>query len=296
MKRLNKENFVFTMSKEHSPSLYITSGETVVYETQDCYCGRIKAQEDAQATGLGNPATGPLYIEGAETGDILKVEILDIKVADQGIMRLRPGIGTYGDYLKEATVKVIPIKENLAIFNDKLQIPVRPMIGVIGVAPEGGAIETIVPDVHGGNLDCKRIVKGATVYLPVFAKGGLLAVGDLHALMADGETAICGLEVQGEVTVRVNVIKNKNLPLPMVVEGNHIMTLSSMKTLDEASKQASINMHKFLTQELKMDTHEAAMLLSLCGDLRVCQIVDPLITARMELPLEVLKKYEYKMI
>jgi amidase len=296
MKKIYKENVIFNMSKENTPVLSITSGETVVFETLDCYCNRIKRQEDALSTGPGNPATGPLHIEGAEAGDILKIEILDIKVANQGIMKLRPGIGTYGDYLHDATVKVIPINDNLAIFNDRIHLPINPMIGVIGVAPADNAIETIVPDLYGGNLDCIRIVKGASVYLPVFTNGGLLAIGDLHAIMSDGETAICGLEVSGEVTVKVHVIKNQSLPLPMVIEGQHIMTLSSMKNLDEAAKHASINMHRFLIQELKMDTHEAAMLLSLSGNLRICQIVDPLITARMELPIEILEKYNYKMI
>lgn len=296
MKRIGKENHVFKMAKENLPALSIASGESVVFETLDCYCERIKGVEDAASSGPGNPATGPLFVEGAMPGHTLKIEILDIKTAKQGAMRVRPGIGAYGDLLKEATVKVIPIRDNLAIFNDMLHLPINPMIGVIGTAPQGEGIGTEVPDMHGGNLDCKRIVKGSTVYLPVYAEGGLLSIGDLHALMGDGETAICGLEVSGEVTIRVHVIKDKNLPLPMVVEGGHIMTLSSMKTLDEAGKQASINMHNFLTKELKMDVHEAAMLLSLRGDLRICQIVDPLITARMELPLEILWEYEYEMI
>jgi amidase len=296
MKRISKENTVFTMSKEHTPALEVSSGEIVVFETLDCYCSRIKGQEDAHTDGPGNPATGPLYIYGAKAGDILKIEILDIKTAPQGIMRVRPGVGVYGDFLTEANVKMIPIRDNLAIFNEKIQIPINPMIGVIGVAPQGEAVETIVPDIHGGNLDCKRIVKGSRVYLPVFVEGGLLTVGDLHALMSDGETAICGLEVPGEVTLKVDVIKSQSLPLPMVVEGEHVMTLSSMKNLDEAAEQASINMHKFLTQELKMDVHEAAMLLSLSGNLRICQVVDPLITARMELPLSILEMYNYKLI
>jgi amidase len=296
VKRIKRENHVFSMSKEHPPVLRIASGETVLFETNDCYCGRLKGQEDALKTGPGNPATGPLYIEGAEVGDLLKIEILDIKTAEQGTMRVRPGVGVYGDLLNEATVKIIPIKDNFAIFNDKLSLPVNPMIGVIGVAPEGEPIGTAVPDMHGGNLDCKRIVKGAAVYLPVFVEGGLLSLGDLHAIMGDGETAICGLEVEGEVTIRVHVIKNRNLPLPIVVEGSHIMTLASKETLDDAVRLASKNMHNFLTQELKMDVHEAAMLLSLSGDLNICQIVDPLITARMELTLDILEKYNYKMV
>lgn len=299
MKRINKERSIIAMSKNHSPALRINSGETVIFETYDCYYNMLKSESDSEldvSKSSGNPATGPLYVEGAETGDILKVEIQDIKVAPQGAMRIRPGVGIFGDHLKKCTVKIIPIRDNKAILNNEIQIPINPMIGVIGTAPEGEEVKTIVPGAHGGNLDCKRIVKGATVYLPVYTEGGLLSIGDLHAIMGDGETAICGLEIAGEVTVKVDVIKGKKLPLPMVVDGEHIMTISSKKTLDEASRQAAINMHRFLTDEVNLDVHEAAMLLSLVGDLKICQIVDPLMTSRMELPLWVLEKYNYKMV
>lgn len=287
------------MSKDNPPIEKICSGETIIFETSDCYNDQIKSEDQLFSSikqELNNPATGPLYIEGADLGDILKIEIVDIKIGPYGVMTVRPGKGVLGEYFKECKSKIIPIKDNMAIFNNRIQLPVNPMIGVIGVAPKETAIKTTVPDEHGGNLDCKRITKGSIVYLPVFVKGALLSIGDLHAVMADGEIVICGLEVQGEVTIKASIIKNKELPLPMVVAGEHIMTISSKTTLDEASHHATINMHRFLVNELNMDSYEAGMLLSLVGDLKICQVVDPLMTARMEFPVSILNAYHYKIV
>jgi len=120
-----------------------------------------------------------------------------------------------------------------------------------------------------------------------------------HTLNAAGSGAI-GIKIESmetrKVAEEVDVIKNKALPLPIVVEGEHIITISSKKTLDEAGRTATIYMHKFLVNELKMDTYEAGMLLSLVGDLKVCQVVNPLITARMELPKYILDNYKYELV
>lgn len=299
MKRISKEQAIYTMSKDHSPVEQISSGETIVFETCDCYNDQLISESQRYIDinqDLRNPATGPLFIEGAEPGNMLKVEILDIQVATQGIMSVRPGVGVLQDQLDGSRIKVIPIEDGVARFNDRISFPIQPMIGVIGVAPEEGSFETMVPEAHGGNMDCNRIVKGATVYLPVFVQGALLAMGDLHALMGDGEVVICGLETQGEVTAKVSVIKDKSWPLPMVVSGDEIITIASRLTLDEASHQAAMNMHQFLVKEANLDAQEAGMLLSLLGNLRICQVVDPLMTSRMEFPRWVLDKYDYQLI
>lgn len=299
MKHIPKNKVVYAMSRDHAPVEKITSGESIVFQTCDCYNDQITSEGQRYADinqNLGNPATGPLYIDGAEPGDMLKVEIVDIQVASQGVMSVRPGVGVLQDQLEGSRIKIIPIENGFARFNDKLSFPINPMIGVIGVAPGEGSFETMVPEAHGGNLDCNRIVKGATVYLPVFVQGGLLSMGDLHALMGDGEVVICGLEIQGEVTVKVSVVKGKEWPLPMVVSGSEIMTVSSRQTLDEAGRQAAKNMHQFLVKEVNLDPQEAGMLLSLLGNLRICQVVDPLMTSRMEFPKWVLDKYDYQLI
>lgn len=298
LKRLTTSTSVLKMSPKNAPVETINSGEEVVFETYDCFSNAIKEEEHLFSSvgwDLINPATGPLYVNDAKAGDVLKVEILDIKVAEKGVMTTAPNHGVLGEFIPEEKTKIVPIVDDMAIFNEKISIRVNPMVGVIGTAPKEEEIPTGTPDSHGGNMDCKRIVKGSTLYLPVNVDGGLLAMGDLHAVMGDGEIVICGVEIPGEVTVRVTVLKDLDLPLPMLVEGGDIMTIASSKTLDEASNMATINMHKFLTKELNMDVHEAGMLLSILGNLRVCQVVDPLKTSRMELPLSILDKYNYKM-
>lgn len=298
MERVCRDHFILSMSPKNNPVLHVASASKVIFETSDCFSNKIKSETELfSSVGWDsiNPATGPVYIEGAEPGDILKVEILDIAIAEKGVMTTAPGFGVFGEIVDKEFTKIVPIKEGLAIFNEKIQIPVRPMIGVLGVAPAEEEILTGTPGDHGANMDCNRLVQGAALYLPVNVPGGLLAMGDLHAVQADGEVVVCGVEISGEVTVRATVLKDAALPVPMLDEGESIMTISSAKLLDDAARTAARNMHRFLMDNLGMDLHEAGMLLSLVGDLRICQVVDPLMTARMEFPKWVLGKYDYTM-
>ncbi len=294
---ISSDKRVLGMSPDNQPAAKVPQGVPVTFETLDCFSNTLQ-HEDQLFTSVGweciNPATGPVWVEGAEPGDMLRVDILDIAIADHGVIASAPGFGEMGDRVGEVT-RIVPIRDGKACFEWKrgsetlpLQTPINPMIGVIGVAPESGSIPTGTPGVHGGNMDCKRITKGATLYLPVFAPGALFAVGDLHAIMGDGEVVVCGLEIAGSVTVSFTVIKGKTWPLPLLVQKDDFMTLASARALDDAATMATRNMHDFLVKELSFDETDAAMLLSVNGNLRICQVVDPLKTARMELPLALL--------
>lgn len=297
MKRISSQQVTCTLSPAHSAVERAQPGETVVFETMDCYGNQLQS-EDTTFQGIrgdfNNPATGPLWMEGAQPGDILKLTVLEIAVADHGVMAVRPGAGALGDVWQSARTKLIPVRDGQAVFNDRLTLPLRPMIGVIGVAPLT-EIKTTVPDRHGGNMDCKRIVKGSVLYLPVLVEGALLSIGDLHGLMGDGEVVICALEMAGSVTVQVDLIRGKQLPLPLLLDGETVMAIASAPTLDQAALSATRSMHGFLVDEVGMDAHEAGMILSLIGELCICQIVDPLLTVRMELPLSVLERYDYRL-
>ncbi len=287
---------VYAMSKDNAPAAYAKDGDTVVFETLDCF-GCQLTSEDQRMGGLDwsniNPATGPLFIDSAHRGDVLKVEILSLDLDDHGVMVHGEGERVTGNATKGETTKILPIENGCARFNDKLSLPLRPMIGVIGTAPDGEAVPTGTPGAHGGNMDCTRIGAGATLYLPVNVDGALLAMGDLHAVMGDGEVGVCGVEIAGKVTVRVSVIKDCRLPTPFLVSEELAMTICSAESADEAGDAAVLAMHSFLKDELGMDEHEAGMLLSVAGNLRVCQIVDPKKTFRMELPMSVVKAYGY---
>ncbi len=298
MLRIPREQSVFSFSPHNTPVAHGAPGDTMIFETFDCYSNRITREDQASASigwGNTNPATGPLYVEGAKPGDILKVEILQIKLDSQGAMRVGPGSGALGHMLEERKTKIVPIADGKARFNDKLVLDIEPMIGVIGTAPQEDEIPTSTPGTHGGNMDCKRIGQGSVLYLPVNVPGALLAMGDVHALMGDGEVIICGIEIAAEITVRIQVLTGLSLPLPMVTADDHVMTIASAETLDEAAVVASEMMLGFLRAALQMDLQEAGMLLSAVGNLRICQIVDPLMTVRMEFPSWILEKYGYKM-
>jgi len=298
MKVISKENSVLVMSPDNKEVARAESGETIVFDAYDCFSNEITSEEH-KFSSVGwesiNPATGPLYVENAEPGDTLKVEILDIEVEDQGVIATQPELGGLKGTVTEEVTRLVSIEDGHAIFNDKIKIPINPMVGVIGTAPKTGEIPTGTPGEHGANMDCKRVTKGSTIYLPVNVPGGMLAMGDCHAVMGDGEVVICGLEIPAKITVKVTVLKDVNYPLPLLADEESVMTISSAETLDQASSDALKKMHTFLVNELDMDSTEAGMLLTVVGDLKICQIVNPLKTSRMELPQWVLEKYNVKL-
>lgn len=292
MYQVEKKNLIYAMSPDNPPVLRVEAGSEVTFETCDCFEDQIQSADTAfQELDWNriNPATGPVFVEGAEPGDILAVHIQKIEIGNQGVMVTGPNLGVMGFDLQENVIKMVPIQEGKAVLSQTLQVPLNPMIGVIGTAPASERISCGTPGDHGGNMDCKQMREGTTLLLPVNVPGALFALGDLHAAMADGEVAVCGVEIAGEVTVKLDVIKGKKWPLPMAVNHEHLITIASEVELDKAADRAVIQMVGFLHEELGMPKAEAAFLLSAAGDLRVCQVVDPLKTARMELPIEYAK-------
>lgn len=295
---ITKETVNDIMKWDNKPAGYCKSGDTIVFETRDCYDNTITSSERplGDREGFSNPVTGALYVEGAEVGDILKVEIEDIKLRSWGVMRSSPTAGVFHEKYEKREAIIFQVKDNKIYFDDKLILNADPMIGVIGTAPiEKEGIPTTTPGKHGGNMDCKKIVKGSAIYLPVNVKGGLLSMGDIHALMGDGEVFICGLEIAGEITVKVSVLKNTKLPTPFLYSRGKVMSIQSAEDLDKAGDMAAKEMFEFVKDATKQDDVRTGMLMSLLSDMAVCQVVDPLLTVRVEFPLEVLEKYGYKL-
>lgn len=295
---ITKETVNDIMKWDNKPAGYCKSGDTIIFETRDCYDNTITSSERplGDREGLSNPVTGALYVEGAEVGDILKVEIEDIKLRSWGVMRSSTTAGVFYEKYKKREAIIFQVKENKIYFDDKLILEADPMIGVIGTAPsEKEGVLTTTPGKHGGNMDCKKIVKGSIIYLPVNVKGGLLSMGDIHALMGDGEVFICGLEIAGEITVKVSVLKNIKLPTPFLYSKGKVMSIQSAEDLDKAGDMAAKEMFEFIKEATKQNDVRTGMLMSLLSDMAVCQVVDPLLTVRVEFPLEVLEKYGYKL-
>lgn len=294
--RISSSQNVVTMSPDNPPAASCPLGSTITFETRDCYDEKIQGEQDLFHTadpGRINPASGPVYIEGTRPGDILQVEILRIELADHGCMALAPGDGPLGEDIREEVTRIIPVREGRALIREGLEIPLRPMIGVIGTAPASQAVPTGTPGEHGSNLDCRKIQEGSTLFLPVQVPGALLAVGDLHGVMGDGETAGCGLEISGRVTVKVSRWEGLRLPVPSLKTADEYITLASGENLDQAVWLAGRKMASFLIEAGKLEPWEAIMLLSLEGNMEICQVVNPLKTARMAIPASLLKKLSF---
>ncbi len=296
MIRISDHDVTDILDRKNAPAAYCGSGDIVVFETRDCYDNSLTSEErplgDREDT-LENPATGPLYVRGAKKGDVLKVEILQIALRSWGAMRTSTSGGEFRERYRERIARIFPLKENQIVFDDKLTLPVNPMIGVIGTAPEGEGVPTHTPGEHGGNMDCNKITEGSVLYLPVNTDGALLAIGDIHARMGDGEVLICGLETAGDVTVRVTVLPNSVLPTPFLSAGGRVMTIQSAPTLDEAAHLAANRMYDFVKSVSGKDDVHTGMLMSLVSDLVICQVVDPLKTVRSEIPEAVLAAYGF---
>jgi amidase len=287
MKTLAADHKFYAFSAENPPALTVDPGEEVLIEAQDCFSNQIRT-EDEQFSLVDwdkvNPATGPVFVNGAQPGDILVASVLEIRPAEQGVMTAVPGLGALGDRISESETRIVPIVGSDAVFSERLKLPSAPMVGVIGTAPRQGAILNGTPGPHGGNMDCTLIAEGSTVYLPVEAPGALFGLGDLHAVMGDGEILICGVEMAGWVRVRLDVVKGCDLPLPLVENGELVATIHSHEDLDQAAQGAIEAMARLLTEQVGLTLNEAGMLMSAAGQLRICQVVDPLKTCRMEFP------------
>lgn len=328
MLTISRDKVIDVLKGRAEPAAYCESGDRVIFATRDCYDDDTITEETPDGVkkdGMANPATGPLYVKGAVPGDVLKVQILEIWLRGDGVMRTSPTAGAFCHLYKERTARRYYLGKNEETgregfwFDDRLWLDADPMIGVIGTAPkEGEGVPTDTPGTHGGNMDCNKIVAGSTLYLPVNVPGALLALGDLHARMGDGEVMICGLETAGLVTVQVTVLKadgdervrhmKEALPLLIGAEravdkdregerggerdkGRELMTIQSAPTLDEAALLAARRMRQLVAGLTGLGDVDSGMLMSLVSDLAICQIVDPLLTVRCAVLMDVLERY-----
>lgn len=269
---VDASHVVYAFDKESVPAVRVRSGDVVVLECDDCNHGAVSRPEHGPSQvdfDRINPATGPIFVEEAEPGDVLAVRILNIEVGDRGSSVGFPG--EYG-FLKddgiEQFTKIAPVRDGVVVFRDDVLIPVRPSLGTFGVAPAGEPIATFRTGDIGANMDHKDVCAGNTVYLPVFVAGALLAMGDAHAAIGDGEPAGEGLEVSCVATVEVAVRKGISLPRPMIETPAEIMTCGWGVTMEDAAACAMRDMVDFVERKLVMPRAEAYNLLGLVGDLR----------------------------
>lgn len=277
MVRISRDQLVYGFDAATPPVATISSGDTVTVETYDTSTGRIHKAEDVPAfvavrdPKKVNPAAGPIYVEGAKPGDALAVEILKINLAPLGFARALKNAGVIKDGIREFGVVMVKVDGDHLIYGDKLRFPARTMVGVVGTAPPSGVVYTADPGPQGSNIDLTIIKEGATVYLPVHHDGALLAIGDVHASMGDGEVCGTGVEINGEVTTRVTVLPGKAPERVWVETPEDWATTGQGESLDDAVRMAVEGMTKMLMERFDLDQTEAFLLVSARGDVRIGQ-------------------------
>ena len=293
MRRISREHIIYVFGADQQPVADIAPGEVVTFETLDSVGGRIRTHADALRVSLppaeANPATGPVRVVGAQPGDTLGVTIVGLKLGECGYGRVKRG-GVIFDELQPPAANLTPVRDGIVYFNERIQFPAHPMVGVVGVAPASGPVHTFYPGPHGGNLDINEVGIGATIYLPVTVPGALLAIGDVHASMGDGELNGGGLDIDAEVTVRASVHRGLDWERPVIETPDAWCTCANGPTLAGAIRQATSDMTTLLAQRLEMSREEAFILIGAAGHARIGQAagLDMDVTAYLRVSKEIL--------
>lgn len=301
------EELVYTFGG-HPAKMHLKPGTTLITWTEDCYDGAVKSPNDVPTKvippGHDNPQTGPFYIDGAEPGDALAVHLVKLEPArEYAISSSFPGFGaltatSYTALLHE------PLEETVWFYKvDKAQntvryqalkskhavdLPMRPFLGCIGVAPASGEVRsTIVPEAFGGNMDTWQACAGATVYLPVNVPGALFSIGDGHLVEGSGEIIGTAVESAMNVTLKIELIKNAHISWPRIEDDNYIISAGSYRPLEDAARIAYNDMVRWIAANYNMDLQDAYQLVSQTADADLTQMVDPNYTVVVKVP----KKY-----
>lgn len=275
------------------PIATIQSGEVVSFDLLDASCGQIVHDSAVEAiTALDfsqvDQVNGPIYVEGAAPGDTLEVEFLDLQPADWGWTAIIPGFGLLADEFTEPALKIWRLEggaDGWAEFAPGIRVPLSPFCGETGLAPgKPGALSTIPPYRHGGNMDTKHLTKGAHLYLPIEAEGALYSMGDGHAAQGDGEVCGTAIETPMRATVRLTVRKDIQVQEPQFLTAGPLAARTNTAAyyatdgigpdLMEAARNAVRHMIDHLQRTCGLSRPDAYMLCSVAVDLKICEIVD----------------------
>ncbi len=279
-----------TVYREHSrfnvPGLTVAPGEVFMAETELCSGPWLKSVADVWRPELGrgpNP-TVVVAVEGAKPGDCLAVHIHDIELDEVGYTAVGPRGGAFPDWIRQRSwgivTKTVPIRNGSIEWSDSLRLPIAPMIGVLGTAPEVEVFSNAWPGPHGGNMDIQEVRAGATVYLPIHVPGALLHIGDVHAIMGDGEiNGTGGIECRGRVKLSVDIRpKPSRMAWPRIVDNTHLIAVGCARPAEDAFRIATEQLVYWLADRYGMEEPEAFLLLGQVLEARATQFVDPLYT------------------
>jgi amidase len=297
----------------HPAAWHIHSGDTVVAHTVDAlgYDARrqpLPASRKQQIPGTSladaNPCVGPIYVEEAAEGDLLAVRIHRIRLTrDFATSELLPNFGSLtGEgpghlFLFNEAVPSIEYEWHLDLDRNvgllelshsrmrQVEVPLRPFIGTIGVAPRFGRVETsLTPGEHGGNMDSAEVCEGTTLYLPVWVDGAYLSFGDVHAAQGDGELIGTALEVTAEVTLEIEVVKGRTAEWPRLENRDWLMVAGSTRPLMDCIRLASLELLAWLVDEYGFQREEAWQVMSQVTTMQIANVVDPNYTVVVRFP------------
>ena len=282
----------FTWDAGNAPVLTVESGDTVVVHTRDVSDDQIGPDSTVDAiAGLDwdrvYPLAGPIAVDGAEPGDTLAVEVLDLHTQGWGWTAILPGLGLLSEDFPDPYLRIFDLSDGDRVhFREDIRIPIEPFMGTMGVCPEGASAQPVMPPgTFGGNLDTRQLTRGTTLYLPVQVAGALFSCGDAHAAQGDGEVCVTGVESPMYGALRFTVQKGRSIPTAQyqvppgsltrqVDLGGWYGTTGVGGDLYVAAQDAIRAMVAHVSQTYDMSGEDAYVLASLCVDLKISEIVD----------------------
>lgn len=287
MRTFSSEHALTEFSPGFDPISEIDLGESCVLRTVDCYDGQIAAVDTLRTDvdmSRFNRATGPLAVRGVDAGDWVRVRIERIDLRGPGVMTLSPGLGVLGEHVTEPSTRLLDIHDDAAWLTPEVAVPLRPMVGIVGVATAEEVVASSVPGVHGANLDTRTLTAGASLAVRANQPGLGLAVGDLHAAMGDGEMGGTGIEIGGAVQLSVHRLPDHHGRWPLAIGADGVQVLASRPTLDDAVRDGLAEAVELMARWHRLEWDDAYRLTSVVSDLRISQVVNPRVTARVVIP------------
>ena len=282
MKRIGREHHIYVLDPGNDPAITVDSGEELMVETWDAFEG-VRDPDVLQARSLKGPATGPIYVNGAEPGDALRVDFISITAKEGAAHMVLPDRGFLEEEYTDAYPTVMSLEDGNLVMPTGVRLPLNPSMGVVATTPTYPQQTASDSGPYGGDIDMKELVAGSTIYLPVFVPGGMLALGDCHAIVGDGAVAGTGAECSSDAHIRVTVEKGMGITSPRALTPDHFIVLSHGEELGPAMKQAVRDMVDFLVEAKGMSAYDAYTLLSLAGDIRVSRTFRPISPVKMML-------------
>jgi acetamidase/formamidase len=281
----------FTWDAGHEPVLAVDSGDTVVVHTRDVSDNQITPESTSEAIAELNwdrvyPLAGPIAVRGAQPGDTLAIEVLDLHTQGWGWTAILPGFGLLSEDFTDPYLRIFDLTAgDVTHLREDIAIPIEPFMGTMGVCPAGASAQPVMPPgKFGGNMDTRQLTRGTTLYLPVEVENALFSCGDAHAAQGDGEVCVTGLESPMYGALRFTLHKDRSIPAPQyrtagplaprVAEGAWYGTTGVGPDLYVGAQEAVRAMIDYLASEHGLSPEDAYLLASLAVDLRISEIVD----------------------